>query len=93
MSLYWQLYKTSKKLVLVSVDFVLMTDGDEENMLRKISYIYYLLYFNKDKVWIIFNNRNKINAISFNYAQKFGLKIWITSVGAQKINKCALKIL
>ena len=39
----------------------------------------------------MFGNSNKINAISFDYAKKLGLKILKTNIETQKINGFALE--
>lgn len=59
-------------------------------------YIYYLLYFHKNKKnevrRSLIDSNNNINAIILAYASKLGFKVCCTNVGAWKINNSTFKI-
>ena len=67
-----------------------VTDGDEEVVIR-VPYIHYLVRFQEEQIRALLNSGNEVNAINLDYAQKLGLKIRRTNVGAQKIDSSALE--
>ena len=68
-----------------------MTDSDEEVVVR-MSYIHYPVWFQEELIRALFNSGSKINAINPDYAWKLGLKIQKTNVEAQKNNGSTLEI-
>lgn len=56
-------------------------------------YIYYLVWFQKDRIETLINSGNKINAISPEYISQLGSKTCYTNFSAQKINNSTFKIL
>ena len=69
--------------------FVPLTDNDKEFI--KMLYIYYPIQFQEEQVRVLLNSGSKINAINPNFVQKLDLKVWITNVGAPKINNSTIK--
>lgn len=73
-----------KKLVLVSVNPVLRTEANIKNIiLNKVSYIYFLLYFyknKKNKVQAIIEFDNKINARITAYTLKLDIRVYCTNI-------------
>lgn len=72
--------ETFKKLVFVfAISISIIKASRKSKMVpKKILYIYYLLYFGKDKknkVRTLINSGKKVNAITPVYALKLGLKI------------------
>lgn len=78
-SYYWNnCIKLSKKLFLVLANSAPITGASRENeiVLKKILYIYYLLYFCKDKknkVQALINFASKVNVIILAYGLKLDL--------------------
>lgn len=68
--------------------------GAGKETLVCISYIHYLVRFQKDKdnMQALINLGSKINAMNSVYVKKLGLCVRQTDVGAQKIDKSHLKI-
>ena len=68
-----------------------MTDSGKE--IVKVPCIYYPVQFQEGRkqVKVLLNSGSKVNAISFVYVEKLGLKTRKTNVGAQKIDGAALK--
>ena len=67
-----------EKLVLSLASFILLTeDIRKKNIFKKVLYINYLVYYQKDQkqLKILFNNKNKINITYFYFAMKFDFKI------------------
>ena len=65
-----------------------------EVILDRVSYIHYLVQFQKNKGAIIqalINSGSEINTMAPAYAAKLGLKVCPINVGAQKINSSSLK--
>lgn len=96
MSLFNQMPKTSKKLVLVSATSMSMTKATKKDkvILEKIPYIHYPLCFCKDKknkVQTLINSGNKINIMNLRHIAKIGLKICSTNIKAQKIDDSILQ--
>ena len=79
---------------MVLIISVLVTNSSKKVVLEKIFYIKYLVIFqkNEEKLKVLLNSGNKINAMSLNFTQKLGLIIQKTSVKAQKIDSFTLKI-
>lgn len=78
-----------QKLALVLVVFVPVTDASKKNdniILHRIQYIYYLLCFcnknKKDKMQILINFSSEINLMTLTYVAKLGLKVYQTNVKA-----------
>ena len=65
--------RTLKKLVSVLATFEPVTNSNEK--IVRIFCIYYLVYFEKSQVKILFDSCNKINAISPDYVKKLGFTI------------------
>lgn len=91
------LLETFKKLISVLTIFILITKASKKDkmILEKIQYIYYLLYFRKDKKneeQALIDLDSKINAIILTYIAKLGLKIRRIDIKAQKINSSILKM-
>ena len=70
--------------------FILVT-SIAKKALKYMFYIYYFIQLYNNKVKTLLNNKNEINIISPNYAQKLGLKIGKANVKIQKIDGFALK--
>lgn len=78
--------------MLVLASLILVTDNsNEEVVLKKIPYIYYLIQFQKEQVIALFDNGSKVNTINSEFAQKLGLYIQKTGVEAQKIDGSILE--
>ena len=82
--------RISKKLVLVSTTSVPVTDGGEEVVVR-VYCIYYPVQFQEEQVKALLDSSSEVNAMSPAYAERLGLKIWKTNVGAQKIDGSTLE--
>lgn len=54
-------------------------------------YIYYLLYIHNNKVWTLFDNINKVNAMRLDYGQELDFKIWKTNIETHKIDGSILE--
>ena len=67
-----------------------VTDGGEEVVVR-VSCIYYPVRFQEEQVRALLNSGSKVNAMSPAYAKRLGLKTRKTNVGAQKIDGSALE--
>ena len=67
-----------------------MTDGGEEVVVR-VSCIYYLVRFQEEQVKVLLDSSSKVNAMSPVYAKKLGLKTRKTNVEARKIDGSALE--
>ena len=64
-----------------------------EVILNRVSYIYYLAQFRKNKratIWALINSHSKVNAITPAYTKKLGFQTRKTDVGAQKIDGSSL---
>ena len=62
-------------------------------VLDKVSCIFYLIQFCKDKnkhVLALLDFKSEVNAITLAYAAYLGLKVRMTNVGVQKINRSSL---
>ena len=70
--------------------FLPITDSDKK--IIRVSFIYYLIWVNQDKIWALLNNSSMINTMSFKCNQKLGFKIWKIIVRAQKIKGSVIKI-
>ena len=76
-----------------------MTNNSGKNvMLKKISYIYYPVWFQKsqqlevqEQVRALLDSDSKINVMNPAFTQKLGFHIQKTNVGAQKIDSSTLK--
>ena len=76
-----------------------MTGASKEapkvRVLDKVPYIHYSVQFCKDKgkdVLALFDSGNKVNAITLPYMAHLGLKVRVTNVGVQKIDRFSLAI-
>ena len=93
----------AKKLVLVLVTSVLVTDASkeaqvtqiiQEMVLDRVSCIHYLMEFQKDKkanTWALINFGSEINAITPVYAKNLGFQTRKTNAEAQKSNSSLLE--
>ena len=86
----------AKKLVLVLATFILVTSAKEAQKVRvldQVSYICYLVQFQKDKskdILALLDFRSKGNAMTPAYAAQLGLKVRKTNTGTQKFDRCSL---
>lgn len=95
--LFDKLPKIFKKLVSILTIFVLIKETSKKDkvVLKKVPYIYYLLYFRKDKkieMQALINSNSKINAIKPAYTLKLGLKVDHIDNGTQKIDEFTFQI-
>ena len=85
MSLCHHLHKTikGKKLVSVLVTFILVINISKELILGQITYIWYLVKFQKmiKIAWVLIDFGNKINIITLAYAAVLDLKIYPIAIG------------
>lgn len=74
---------------------LLVTETSKEDSisLEQVSYIYYLLCFQKDIVSIkaLINLDSKVNTITPPYALKLGLQVYYKNIGTQKIDGSTFK--
>ena len=87
----------AKKLVLVSATFLSMTDASREapkvRVLDNVSCICYSVQFRKDKgkdILALLDCGSEINAMTSAYTVYLSLKVTMTNVGAQKIDRSSL---
>ena len=73
----------------VSATSVPVTDGGEKVV--KVLCIHYPIQFQEEQVRALLNSGSEVNAMSFVYAERLGLKTQKTNVGAQMINGSALE--
>ena len=69
------------------------TEALKIRALDKVPYIYYLVQFRKDKgkdVLALLDSGSKVNAITLAYMAYLGLKVKVTNVGMQKIDRSSL---
>lgn len=83
-----------KKLVLVLATSVpIIKVNKEDNMvLKRVFYIYYPIQFQKNKMQVLINLGNKVNAMILTYAAKLNLQVCSTNIKAQKIDSSILKM-
>lgn len=91
------MYQNSKKLVLVSAIFALVTEASKKNdiILDWVPCIHYLLRLHKEKknkIRALIKSGNEINTMKPAYALELGLRVYQTDVRAQKINGSIFKI-
>ena len=67
-----------------------VTNGGEKIVVR-IPYIHYPVRFQEEQVRALLNSGSEVNAMSPAYAERLGLKTWMTNVRAQKIDGSALE--
>lgn len=53
---------------------------EDKIKLARVLYIYYPIWFKKNKIWTLINSGSKVNTITFAYTAQLGLKIWKTSI-------------
>ena len=76
---------------------MLVTDAKKAQRVRvldRVPCICYLVQFQKDKskdVLVLFNSRNKVNAMTLAYMAQLDLKMQKINIDAQKINKSSLE--
>ena len=87
----------AKKLVSVSATSLLVTGAGREalkvRVLNRVPYICYPVQFRKDKgkdVLALLNSTNEVNAMTPAYVAYLGLKVRMTDIGAQKIDRFLL---
>ena len=68
-----------------------VTDGGEKVVLERVPYIHYPVQFQEEQVRALLDSGSEVNAMSPAYAERLGLKIRKTNVGAQKIDGSALE--
>ena len=69
------------------------TEATKIRVLNKISCIYYLVQFHKDKskdILALLNSGSKINARTPTYIVHLGLQVRMTNISTQKIDKSSL---
>lgn len=49
-------------------------------VLEKILYIYYLIWFKENKVWALSNLNSEVNTMTPGYTSNLGLKIYSTNI-------------
>ena len=76
---------------MVLATSMLVTDTSSKKVIR-VPYIYYPVQFqkNQEQVKALLNSNSKVNVMNPTFAQKLGLFIWITNIGARTINGSAL---
>lgn len=84
--------KIANKLVLVLAISTPMTDTSKKMILERVPYIYYLVWFRKNKVKAPINFGNSVNTILQKYTSKLCLKICYTNVKTPKIYDSNFKI-
>ena len=87
----------AKKLVLVLATSLLVIAASREalklKVLDRVFCICYPVQFSKDKgknVLALLNSRSKVNAMTPVYAAHLGVKLRLTDIGVQKIDKSLL---
>lgn len=65
---------------------------DDNIVLARVPYIYYLVCFKKDKILALINLRNKVNVMTLAYILKLDLKTYYFNIRAQKIDYSTLII-
>lgn len=79
-------------MVLAISTLVIKALKKNEIKLIKVLYIYYLIYFKKDKIWAIINFDSKVNAIISAYTAKLDLMIQKININTQKFGIFTLQI-
>ena len=79
--MYW-----AKRLVAVSAIFTSVTANSEAIHLQRISYISYLIQFQREEVRALSNSDRKVNVMTSVYTLKLGFRVYPTDIGAQKID-------
>ena len=69
---------------------VLVIGGDKKVVIR-MPCIHYPVQFQEEQIRALLNSGSEVNAMNPDYAQKLGLKIRKTNVGAQKIDGSTLE--
>ena len=67
-----------------------VTGSDEEDVVR-VPCIHYPVRFQEEQVKALLDSGSEVNAMNLDFAQKLGLKVRKTNVGAQKIDGSALE--
>lgn len=62
-------------------------------VLEKILYTHYLIWFKINKIKVLINSDNKVNAMTLGYTSKLGLKFCPTNIKARQINGYILETL
>lgn len=72
--LFKLLPRTFKKLVSVLTIFLLMTKAGKKNnmILKRVSYIYYPVWFKKEELRVLINSGTEINTVTLVYTLKLG---------------------
>ena len=65
--------------------------GSDEEVVVRVPCIHYPVQFQEEQVKALLDSGSEVNAMNPDYAQKLGLKIRRTNIGAQKIDGSALK--
>ena len=79
----------------VSATFLSITKPTKKDVvLDRVPCIHYLFCFGKDqdKVLALIDSESEVNAMTLVYASKLGLTVYLTNVGAQKVDDSTLKI-
>ena len=89
----------AKKLVLVLANFSSVTGASREalkvRVLDRVLYICYPVQFRKNKgkdVLALLNSKSEVNVMTSAYTAYLGLKVRVTDIGAQKIDRFSLAI-
>lgn len=67
------------------------TEASTETISQPISYIWYLIQFQNNKVQVLINSGSEINIMTLVYAAELSFTTRITSIGAQKIDSLLLE--
>lgn len=76
----------AKKLIIVLVTFLLVTEASMEDTLwplERVLYIHHTLRLQKElpETKTLINSNNEVNTMSPVYVAKLGLKVWKTDIG------------
>ena len=66
------------------------TEAPKVRVLERVPYICYLVQFRKDKgknVLVLLDSGREVNAMTLAYVAHLGLKVKVTNVGTQKIDR------
>ena len=67
------------------------TSKKDNLALKRVPYIYYLIWFKKNEVQALINLSSEVNTMTSVYIAKLGFKVYHTDVGAHKIDGSILK--
>lgn len=82
-------------VLVIYMPITIISKNNNNVILIKVLYIYYLLYFHKDKkneMQVLINASSGINIKTLVYKFKQGFNIYYINIGDQKINSSTLKM-